>query len=112
MSQSGWEFTHRTLLEDAVRAGVGDLALGPTPLRWDGAVEPLGFEELVVVLPPADPLAARSRVPLSALADRRWVLFQPGHGLTDVVATACRAAGFEPRAAVRTTQVEAAARLA
>ncbi len=106
------EYTHRSLLEDGVRGGVGDIAIGPVPARWEGTLERLGLEELVVVLPASDPLAGRERIPLVELADRHWILFQPGHGLTDVVTAACREAGFEPRAAVRTTQVEAATRLA
>jgi DNA-binding transcriptional LysR family regulator len=106
------EYTHRTLLEDAVRNGVGDVALGPVPVGWPGAVDRLGFEELVVVLPSGDPLEGEKSVPLEALADRHWILFPPGHGLNDVVTAACRSAGFQPRVAVRTTQVEAAARLA
>jgi len=106
------EYTHRSLLEEDVRAGVGDIALGPLPEDWHGPLERLGFEELVVVLPASDPLAAEKTVPLAALADRSWILFQPGHGLTEVVDAACRRAGFQPRVAVRTTQVEAATRLA
>jgi DNA-binding transcriptional LysR family regulator len=106
------EYTHRSLLEDDVRTGVGDIALGPTPALWHGPVERLGNEELVLVLPRSDPLASRRRLPLEMLADRSWILFQPGHGLTEVVSAACRAAGFDPRPAVRTTQVEAAIRLA
>jgi DNA-binding transcriptional LysR family regulator len=106
------EYTHRSLLEEDVRRGVGDLAVGPRPPAWQGPVERLGCEELVVVLPAADPLFGRKRVPLEALEDRSWILFQPGHGLTEVVANACRRAGFQPRSAVRTTQVEAAVRLA
>ena len=106
------EYTHRALLEENVRNGVGDVALGPVPLAWPGPVEPLGFEELVVVLPLGDPLAQREMVPLEALADRHWILFPPEHGLNDVVTSACRSAGFQPRVSVSTTQVEAAARLA
>jgi DNA-binding transcriptional LysR family regulator len=106
------EYTHRSLLEDDVRSGVGDIALGPVPESWDGPLERLGSEELVVVLPASDPLAGEQSVPLEALADRHWILFQPGHGLTEVVDAACRRAGFQPRVAVRTTQVEAATRLA
>ncbi|HST25111.1 MAG TPA: LysR family transcriptional regulator [Gaiellaceae bacterium] len=106
------EYTHRTLLEDDVRAGVGDLALGPVPDSWEGPLERLGWEELVVVLPATDPLAGEDSAPLDAFADRHWILFQPGHGLTEVVENACRQAGFQPRVAVRTTQVEAATRLA
>jgi DNA-binding transcriptional LysR family regulator len=106
------EYTHREQLEEEVRNGVGDIALGPVPAGWSGPLEPLGCEELVVVLPLSDPLAGESTIPLAALADRQWILFQPGHGLTEVVVTACRRAGFQPRVAVRTTQVEAATRLA
>src|SRR5919197_1036411 len=40
------EYTHRSQLEDDVRNGVGDIALGPTPAAWPGQVERLGFEEL------------------------------------------------------------------
>lgn len=105
------EYTHPSLLEEAVHGGAGDLALGPTPLGWEGPVERLGWEEIVVILPRGDPLAAGRRLPLTALADRAWVLFPQGHGLMEVVAAACRQAGFNPKAAVRTTQVEAAARL-
>ncbi len=106
------EYTHRNLLEEDVRSGVGDIAIGPVPEHWDGALERLGFEELVVVLPASDPLAGETSTPLEALANRHWILFQPGHGLTEVVDAACRRAGFQPRVAVRTTQVEAATRLA
>jgi DNA-binding transcriptional LysR family regulator len=106
-----YEYTHPSLLEDAVREGTGDLGLGPTPIGWDGPVTALGWEELVVILPPSDPLAGRRRLPLAALADRAWVLFPPGHGLMEVASAACRHAGFQPQVAVRTTQVEAAARL-
>jgi DNA-binding transcriptional LysR family regulator len=106
------EYTHRSRLEEDVRSGVGDIALGPVPESWNGPLERLGFEELVVVLPTSDPLAGEQTIPLGALADRHWILFQPGHGLTEVVDAACRRAGFQPRVAVRTTQVEAATRLA
>src|SRR5436305_1926437 len=81
--------------------GVGDRAVGPRRPGWQGPVEPVGCEELVVVLPASDPLFGRGRVPLEELSDRSWVLFQPGHGLTEVVGGACRRAGFEPRSAVR-----------
>jgi DNA-binding transcriptional LysR family regulator len=106
------EYTHHTLLEESVRNGVGDIAIGPSPASWPGPLEELGCEELVVVLPLSDPFAGEATIGLEALADRQWVLFQPGHGLTDLVDSACRSAGFEPRAAARTTQVEAATRLA
>jgi molybdate transport repressor ModE-like protein len=107
------EFRHRELLEEAVEQGVADFAIGPVPLRtWEGLLECVSWEEFVVVAPPSDPLAHRSRVALEELADREWVLYHPDHGLAGILAEVCRRAGFSPRGTVRTSQAEGAARLA
>src|SRR3954468_11422115 len=39
------EFQHRRALDDAVRAGAGDIAVGPRPAQWAGPVVGLGWEE-------------------------------------------------------------------
>jgi DNA-binding transcriptional LysR family regulator len=106
------EYSHRRDVEEAVRSGHGDVGIGPAPARWQGAVQAFGWDELVVVVGESDPLAAQGTVTLESLADRDWVLFEEGHGLSEQVTAACQAAGFEPKAAVRTAQVEAATRLA
>jgi DNA-binding transcriptional LysR family regulator len=107
------EFRHRTLLEDAVEQGVADFAIGPRPVRrWDGPLEVVGFEELVVVAAEDDVLAARDRIGLEELADREWVLYHPDHGLAGIHDEICVTAGFIPRGAVRTSQAEGAARMA
>jgi DNA-binding transcriptional LysR family regulator len=106
------EYRHRRLLEEDVRRGTGDIAVGPRPLSWVGPVVSLGWERFVIVLPPTDPLAGRKTVRLTELSQRSWVLFEPGFGLAEVVAGACGRAGFQPHASVRTAQSEAAARLA
>ena len=106
------EFTHRSLAEDSVRAGVGDLGIGPPPIDWSGPVRRLGWEEFLVVLAPEDPLASRHDVRLGELKERDWVMFESGNGLHDLIVSACGAAGFTPRHAVLTSQVETAARLA
>src|SRR3954471_3777197 len=107
------EFRHRALLEDAVEQGVADFAIGPLPLRaWHGALEVVGWEEFVIVVPPADPLAGRSTIRLEELADREWVLYHQDHGLAGIVEESCRTAGVSPRGSVRTSQAEGAARLA
>jgi DNA-binding transcriptional LysR family regulator len=107
------EFVHRRLLEDAVEQGIADVAVGPVPLReWHGPLRVVTWEEFVVVLSPNDPLAGRESVDAAELADREWVLYQPTHGLDGVVEEICRRAGFSPRGRVRTSQAEAAARLA
>lgn len=106
------EYRHRRLLEEDVRRGTGDIAVGPRPVSWSGPVVSLGWERFVIVLPPSDPLSGRRTVRLSELSDRSWVLFEAGFGLAEIVAAACGRAGFQPRASVRTAQSEAAARLA
>ena len=107
------EYSHRRKAEEALRNGHGDVGVGPTPTSWRGAVRRLGWDELVVVLPLDDPLPAeQDTIALETLVDRDWVLFEDGHGLAEQALGACRAAGFEPDAAVQTAQVEAAARLA
>ncbi|HEX2124957.1 MAG TPA: LysR family transcriptional regulator [Thermoleophilaceae bacterium] len=106
------EFTHRRLSEDSVRDGLSDLGIGPPPGRWSGPVCRLGWEEFLVVLPPQDPLTSEEKLALAALAERDWVMFEPGNGLYDLIVTACASAGFRPRHAVLTSQVETAARLA
>ncbi len=102
------EFPHRRGLEEAVRDGAGDIAVGSLPSSWPGRVQRLGWEEFVVVLPAEDPLLHERAVPLTRLADRRWVHFAFGHGLAEVVDYCCGVAGFTPRVAVRTSQVLAA----
>jgi DNA-binding transcriptional LysR family regulator len=106
-------YTDRNALADAVRMGVADIAVGPQPAQWRGHIIELGWEQFVVVVPSTDPLAATTNpVPLSALADRDWVLFGHGHGLSDLILEACALAGFAPRRTVQTTQVAAASHLA
>jgi DNA-binding transcriptional LysR family regulator len=102
------EHLHRRLLEAAVRYGKSDMAVGSSPADWEGPIEPLGWEEFVLVLPEGDPLLRKRSVDLAELADRRWVHFALGHGLAEVVDIQCATAGFTPRVAVRTSQVAAA----
>jgi DNA-binding transcriptional LysR family regulator len=103
------EFPHRRALDEAVRDGAGDIAVGSLPENWPGPVERLGSEQFVLVLPEGDELLAAASVRLTELAQRRWVHFAPSHGLAAVVDFCCASAGFAPRVAVRTSQVAAAA---
>jgi DNA-binding transcriptional LysR family regulator len=107
------EYAHRRALDEAVRLGVGEIAVGPRPPQWHGPVIALGWEEFVAVLPASDPLA-RSRRPLALaeLAERDWVLFGPHHGLSELIVQTCAQAGFAPRRTVQTGQVAAAGHLA
>lgn len=106
------EFPHPLLVERAVREGVGALGIGPRPHTWDGPLEPLGWDEFVLMLPPADPLTSvPGPVKLHTLADRGWVTFGPPTGLASFTAQACWRAEFEPRAVVETAEVTAAIQL-
>lgn len=109
-----FEHRHADELRDAMAAGQADLALGPPPPGWSGPVHPLGEEEFMVVVAADDPVAAdgATRVELAALADRAWVHYAPGNGLAELLDEVCAAAGFHPRAAVRTEQTAAAPLLA
>jgi DNA-binding transcriptional LysR family regulator len=102
------EYRHRRLLDEGVRGGDGDMAVGSPPASWEGPIEPLGWEEFVLVLPDGDRLLRNRSIGLAELAERRWVHFAPGHGLAELVDMLCAAAGFTPRVAVRTSQVVAA----
>ena len=107
------EYAHRRALDDAVRLGIGDLAVGPRPPDWHGPVVELGWEEFVAVLPASDPLARnKRRVALEQLAERDWVLFGPDHGLSELILETCARAGFAPRRTIQTGQVAAAGHLA
>jgi DNA-binding transcriptional LysR family regulator len=123
------EFWHRRALEEFAESGNPDLAVGPTPLAWDGAAVTLGYERFVLILAHGDPAAralkryrgkapraaARSvgTLPLAALADRQWVLFDRANGLSEFVEGHLASAGLPAqRASLRTTQFMMAATLA
>lgn len=106
------EYAHRDLVRESLLDGEADLAIAPRPARWRGAVKRLGWDELVVVLPEAELPRAPASVSLGGLAGREWVLFEPGHGLSNIATTVCREEGFQPHGVAFTAQVEAACRLA
>jgi DNA-binding transcriptional LysR family regulator len=100
-------------LVPAVADGTADLGIGPRPAEWAGPLESLGWEELVVILPPGDPLRrGDAPVPLGELSEREWVLFERGHALGAYVDRICASEGFTPRAAVRSAQIAGVAALA
>jgi DNA-binding transcriptional LysR family regulator len=107
------EYTHRRALDDAVRLGVSDIAIGPRPPQSQHPIVELGWEEFIAILPLSDPLAkSKHPIPLEALAERDWVLFGPDHGLSELILQTCARAGFTPRRTIETGQVAAAPHLA
>jgi DNA-binding transcriptional LysR family regulator len=106
------EYRHSAVMEDEVRNGAADIAVGPAPQRWDGPIMSLGWEELVVLFPPGDDaLHTPGPVDLRHLAHRRWVLPDDSAGLAAPVRQACAEAGFTPRPVARSSQIETLMRL-
>jgi DNA-binding transcriptional LysR family regulator len=100
-------------LARAVAEGSADLGIGPRAEEWTGPLESLGWEELVLILPPGDPLRRGDEpVRLAALSEREWVLFEREHALAELTDRLCAAEGFTPRAAVRSAQIAGVAALA
>ena len=124
-----FEFSHRRALEEFVAVGNADIAVGPTPISWEGPSVPLGDERFVLILPRDDPAARhlkpyRGSAPRAAsssvgtlqlltLEDRQWVLFERANGLSEIVDGHLASAGLtRPRASLRTSQFMTAATLA
>lgn len=107
------EYLHRDALARAVGEGTGDIAVGPAPPTWNGPVVELGHESFVAIVGARHPaFTRRASVKIGTLAGDDWILFPAWHGLHGLVSTICAHAGFAPRDAITTAQVEAAVRLA
>ncbi|MEU1550340.1 LysR family transcriptional regulator [Nocardia sp. NPDC005745] len=100
------DFSHRRALEEAVRNGQGDLAVGPRPELWEGPVVSLGYEEMVLVGPMGRDTG--SCVEPDELAAADWILYEPEQGMSEIVDRTATTLGFTPRAVARTGQVTAA----
>jgi DNA-binding transcriptional LysR family regulator len=109
------EYRHVSEMHEAILRGDVDLVVGPRPAAWAGPIASLGTEHFVVLAGQdflhADHADDRS-VSIADLRDHRWIHFAPGHGLATVIDRACHAAGFIPRAAVRTEHAASAVALA
>lgn len=107
------EFQHVDAMREATASSGADLAVGPRPIDWPGAVRRLAQEQFVL-LSSDDDLTEQPDgvIDLADLRDARWVHFAKHNGLADVLDQACRTAGFTPRTAVRTEQTTSAVALA
>ncbi|MGK5630559.1 LysR family transcriptional regulator [Streptomyces sp. URMC 123] len=108
------EYASTAELREQLERGVADLAVGPRPEAWQGPVVPIGGEDIVLVVPPGDPLAHRASVRLAELADRRWVRCSMEHTVEGKLFLdwVCEREGFTPLTAVRTEHASTAVRMA
>ncbi|KIZ14805.1 LysR family transcriptional regulator [Streptomyces natalensis] len=108
------EYATTDELDDGMARGVADMAVGPRPKDWPGPVTVVGQEEIVLVVPYDDPLAARESVRLSDLSERAWVRcgLEPVVGGRRWLDVECERAGFAPRTAVQTQHSSTAVRMA
>jgi LysR family transcriptional activator of glutamate synthase operon len=96
-----------------LETGDVDLAVVTLPVaRRRLHVTPLFTEELVIVVAPEHPLAAREAVALSALANESFLLYPHGYGMRDITLEACQQAGFTPRVVLDGGEMDMVLRLA
>ncbi|ANY06745.1 LysR family transcriptional regulator [Pseudonocardia sp. HH130630-07] len=97
---------------ERLRAGTLDVGFLRPPLPAPAADEltllTVLREPLVSVLPPGHRLAARTRIPIAALADDPFVRNprRLGPGLHETITSLCRAAGFLPRTVQEATDMQ------
>lgn len=86
----------------------GDLDLALVVVRPAPEVETITLLEDAVYLgvPCNHPLARRAQVPLAEVREEHFVLFQKGFALREMAEQACGAAGFSPRVAFESREME------
>jgi DNA-binding transcriptional LysR family regulator len=90
-----------------------DVAISPRPTRWDGAIELLASEELVVIFPTGDPLGSRpGPVPISALHGYPLIQYAGPHGLAGWLDGLLAEHRVLPEVVIRTRQITSAPALA
>ncbi len=99
---------------DALRAGRLDLGFVRSPVAGDSlAAVPVLTETFSLVLAAAHPLAAKPDLALADLAGEPFICFSRdcAPAMVDAIFALCRAAGFAPRKAHETSQINTILRL-
>ncbi len=95
-----------TLIQD-LHTGKVDILLMNLPIDIPELVqEPLWRYELVFVLPPNDPAAARASISAAELATRPFILYQRSIVIETAIRQFCASAGFEPRIVMQNDQAD------
>ncbi len=106
------EFRNPVALEQSIRDGHFDFAIGPEPTDRFTHTQLLGSEEFVILLPRDDVLLAETQLPLQALADRRWVLLSADNGVYRVHQELFAREKLQVAGAAHTSQTDVAVNLA
>jgi len=97
----------RQSVVDKLVAGEIDLALvAPPPTGPEFVSEVLFEQELIIVVPSTHRLAARKAVRLEELADEEFIILERGYGLRQITDDMCAEAGFTPRIAFESQEIE------
>jgi DNA-binding transcriptional LysR family regulator len=107
------EYTSADRMQEVLRAGEADVAVGPRPTQTGEHVEVLGREEIVVVASPEHRFAGLDAVPLAELTAEPLVHYHPGNGFAGWINQFAAGQGVVlPEPAVRTGSPRTAAQLA
>ncbi|WP_300162701.1 LysR family transcriptional regulator [Solidesulfovibrio sp.] len=93
-------------LEEAVLAGEVELAVSLLPVPEAFAWQPVCDDPLMAVLWADHPLGGRVAIRLEELSEMPLILFEQGFVLNARIESACRARGFTPEPAARSSQVD------
>lgn len=93
-------------LEEALLAGEVELAVSLLPVSEAFAWQPVRDDPLAALLWADHPLAGRAAIKLAELRDMPLILFEQGFALNARIEAACRARGFAPHPAARSSQVD------
>ena len=89
----------------AIARGTIDLALGAGGFTDDTTDIPIAYEELLISLPAAHPLAGQERIRLEELRETPFVLQGPRHSIRILAEQLFRQAGFRPVVAFESDDV-------
>lgn len=93
-------------LEEILSLGDIDFAASLLPIGADFEWIEVRREPLVALLSSDHPLAARSSLKMGDLRDLPFILYESGFALNRIIVGACRRAGFEPKIAARSSQID------
>ena len=93
-------------LEELVLAGELDLAASLLPVSEEFEWQEVRREPIDVLLAADHPLANSTALTFAALVDMPFILYGPGFALNPMILEACREAGFTPKVATRSSQID------